>query len=156
MAKYPLEALARLREQEVEQALRDLDDAVRARAAAQGKRVAAEGRCEDHTRAAARHVRDEDAALDRGDLRSRDLEQAAAWASKVAGERCALDQEVETLRAAEAAAIDDEARARARLAEKKGSAELLALHRDRWTAAERAAAERKEEDLSLDSWRGVR
>jgi hypothetical protein len=154
--EYPLEALARVRECEAEQALRDLDDAVRARAAATERRLAAERRRAEHVRDAARRGRAEDAALDRGDLRSRDLQQGAAWASKVADERRVLEHEVETLRAEEATAIDDESRARAHLVETNASSELLVAHRERWTSAQRAAAERKEEDLSLDSWRGAR
>jgi hypothetical protein len=153
---YPLEALARVRECEAEQALRDLDDAVRARAAAAERRLAAERRRDEHARDAARRGRAEDAALDRGDLRSRDLQQGAAWSSRVADERGVLEHEVETLRAEEATAIDQEAHARAGLLEKNASSELLAAHREHWTSAQRAAAERKEEDLSLDSWRGLR
>jgi hypothetical protein len=156
MAKYPLEALARVRERKVEQALRDLDDAVQARVAAEARRVAAERRRDEHVRDATRRAQGEDAALDRGELRSFDLEQRAAWASMVAQERRVLEEVVETLRAEEATAIEGEARAGARLVETNADAEVLATHRERWTSAQRAGAERKEEDLSLDSWRGAR
>jgi hypothetical protein len=156
MAKYPLEALARVREWEAEQAARALDEAGRARAAAAAGRRLAEQRRDEHARAAALLVRGEDAALARGELRGRDLDRASMWASAVAEERRGLDRDVETARVAEAAAIADEERARARGVATNAGAELLAGHRDRWTSAQRTAVERKEEDLSLDAWRGLR
>ncbi len=153
MPKYPLEDLARVREEQAAQGARELAEAQRARGASEEARRQAESRLAGHRRGKVAMMDRERRSLEGGELRGADLAQGAAWRSAADEEGRRLEQEVERARAAEAQAALAEDRARARAADGRARAEVLVTHRERWAASERAATERRDEDASLEAWR---
>jgi hypothetical protein len=148
MAKYPLEPLARVRANEVDEAARALAAAIAARAAAEA-RVAesreAEARFSDM---AADVARRESLALASGVLRVADLAQGAAFRTGASREREALLAAVDAALRSLAEARAGEDRARARLADRKAQADAVERDRAKFVAGERRALEAKEEEAA--------
>lgn len=151
--KYPLECVARARDEKVERAAHDLAAAVGARQAADGVQVAAEARRDRYEATAARVRREELDALARGELRAGDLQRAQQWAAGIAAEGHRLRAEAERAhRDASRAGVVEE-RARALLAARKADAEVVARNRGLWQRARQAKVEAREEEASLEAWR---
>ena len=151
--KYPLEPLARVRAQKVESAARDLGAAVRSREAAERRRVAAE-RERECAEQEARTVRDaERCAMERGELRVRDLVRADAWEARGQADRAALDRQVNQARAREGDAAETEQKARTALRERRVEEDVVGRDRVIWTERERKKADAKEEEAGAEAWR---
>jgi hypothetical protein len=151
--RYPLEPLAKLREDQVDAAVRGLARAVDGRGAAERARQTAEQRQEAHTAAASR-VRDaEGEALARGELHAADLAHAAAWEARVASERAAIAGVVGRARAAELQARAAEQTAQGEVATRKAGAEVVAADQTRWREALRKKGEAKEEEAAEEAFR---
>jgi hypothetical protein len=153
MPKYPLEPLAEMRQQKVEEATAALAGAVRKREAAARALRGAEVRRETAARAASRVRTAELEALTRGELRARDLARAHVWAARTAAEGEALAGVVRRAEAAEVAARDHERDAQGGLATRRAEALLALGHRDRWNEQHRRAVEAREEEASSEAWR---
>jgi dTMP kinase len=151
--RYPLESLARVREEQVDAASRELAAAARRAEAAASARLAAQRSLDEDARVAA-GVRDgERAALAQGGLRAADLARAGEWSRAVEigreQQRRALEQAAE----ADVRARQDEEAARARVAARQAEAEVVARHRGRWEEERRAEAEACEEEAAAEAWR---
>jgi hypothetical protein len=153
MPKYPLEPLAEMRRQKVEEATAALAGAVRKREAAARALRGAEVRRETAARVASRVRTAELEALTRGDLRALDLARAHAWAARTAAEGEALAGVVRRAEAAEAVARDHERDAQGGLATRRAEALLVEGHRDRWNEQHRRGVEAREEEASSEAWR---
>jgi hypothetical protein len=151
--KYPLESLARLRDDEVERAGRGLASAAATRDAAQRKRqLAEEGR--DRHEAGVSSVRaSELGALGRGDLRVADLVQAESWGVAIAAERRRLAAEARQSEAEEKSALEGVRKAQAQVVSTRADAELIVRHRARWADAQKKAHEAADEEASFEAWR---
>lgn len=154
--KYPLDPLAKLREQHVDAAMRELAEAVREREAAERKARAAE---EEQERAAARalEMREaERAKLERGELKVADLMRADAWGVAVAEEKRRLEAHVERATVAESEARAGEAEQRTVVAARKADAEVIEKDRAKWTEQARKDALLREEEEAGEAWRPKR
>jgi hypothetical protein len=151
--RYPLEPLAKLREEQVDAAVRGLAAAVEGRNVAERARRTVEHRQDAHT-AAASHVRvAEGEALERGELRAADLARAGAWETRVASEREAIASDVERAHLAETRARDAEHTAQGDVAARKAGAEVVAADQTRWREALRKKGEAKEEEAAEEAFR---
>jgi hypothetical protein len=154
--KYPLEPLSRLRQARLEGASRELAAAVRARSSAEQARADAQRACERHRQASDDVKSAERAALGRGDLSAADLARAEAWAARVEVEADALSSRVEQARRVESQARESEERARAGTGARAAEARVVSEHEERWREAQRAKAERVDEEASVEAWRSKR
>jgi hypothetical protein len=151
--KYPLEPLARLKEDRTEQKTRELGKALSSREAAQKKREGAEAEREA-ARASASRVRNEErAALASGALSARDLMQANAWESRVATEDAERTRDVDRALAAEGKTKAAETRVRADLARAQAESEVIRRHHERWRAEANKAEEAREEESLVEAFR---
>jgi hypothetical protein len=138
--RYPLEPLVKLREDQVDAAVRGLASAVAKRDAAEQERLAAEARRAAH-QATATGVRvAEGAALARGELSAADLARANAWEVRITSEHQALVSELERVAAAEARAREAEDNARGEVAQREAGAQVVATDQARWHEALRKKA----------------
>jgi hypothetical protein len=151
--RYPLEPLARLREEQVDAAVRGLATAVAGRSAAEDARRTAEHRRDAHAEAAARVREAERVALRRGELRAGDLARAGAWEVRVASEHEAMASEVGRALGVEAQACDTERKAQGETASRKADAEAVATDRTRWHDALRKKGEAREEEAAEEAFR---
>jgi hypothetical protein len=154
--RYPLEPVAGLRENKVDQAVRGLAAAIAERDQAERGRRAAEQSRLSHDGAADR-VRDAEAgALERGELRVSDLARADAWELRVSAERDALTAEVDRARTAEGRARAGEEAARGKVASRRADAQVIEKDRARWADAQRRQVEAKDEEAASEAWRPKR
>jgi YscO-like protein len=151
--KYPLDPLAKLREQHVDAATRELAAAVRARETAEQRTRLAE-REKATAEEKARAVRQaERAKLDGGELTAADLQRADAWGVAVAEENKRLEERVARAAATESAARTGEAEQRATVATRKADAEVVEKDRAKWTEQARKEALGREEEEAEEAWR---
>jgi hypothetical protein len=151
--KYPLEPLARLRAQKVDEAARVLAGAVTTRETAERVRLGAEQRRASQEEEA-KGVRDVEAEeLLRGDLRVADLARAGAWEVRVASEQEKLALALTRAREEEGKAREGEKEARESVAAKRADAEVVEKDAARWREGVRKRAETKEEDAASEAWR---
>jgi hypothetical protein len=156
MAKYPLEPLARLRDDKAGQAARALAGSVRAReGAARGVR-AAEVRRDAHVAAVSAVHTGELEALAKGELCARDLARSDAWGVRVGAEKAALAGVVERARATETKARADEAAAQHLLTSRQADAKVVDGHRRHWEGEVARRLEAREEEASFEAWRPKR
>jgi hypothetical protein len=154
--RYPLQPLAKVRQQKVDLATKDLGAAVTTKEASVRARRQADLRREHHAREAAL-VRDaEREALERGELRAGDLARQDAWALRVATEADALMASTERAQAAEVRARETEREAQAAVVSRTTEARIVETHRSRWDEARRRSEERKEEEAASEGWRPKR
>jgi hypothetical protein len=154
--KYPLDPLAKLREQHVDAATRELADAVRAREAAERRARAAKEE-QEQAEARARAVQAaEQAKLERGELKVADLMRADAWGVAVAEEKRRLDADVERATTAASEARAGEAERRTVVAARKADAEVIEKDRAKWTEQARKDALVREEEEAGEAWRPKR
>jgi hypothetical protein len=151
--KYPLQSLADVRGRQVDQATRELAQAVDDRGAAERKRLASEQRSDAHAAVAERVRGAEGEALARGELTAADLVRADAWEVRASIEREALLSEVDRKAAGEARAREVEDRARGQLAHHQAEAQVVSNDRGRWREALRKQVEDKEEEAAVEAWR---
>jgi hypothetical protein len=151
--RYPLEPLADLRDDAVDEAVRGLAAAVAAREGAELARRASEQRRDDHDSAAARVRVAEQGALGRGELRVSDLLAARAWEERVAAERAALESGVDRAKGAEAAAREAERGAQREVTEREAEAKVLEKDRERWQEAARKRADARDEEEAAEAYR---
>ena len=151
--KYPLEPLARLRAQKVDEAARVLAGAVTRRETAERVRLGAEQRRASQEEEA-KGVRDVEAEeLLRGHLRVADLARAGAWEVRVASDREKLALALTRAREEEGKAHEGEKEARESVAAKRADAEVVEKDAARWREGVRKRAETKEEDAASEAWR---
>jgi hypothetical protein len=153
MKKYPLEPLARLKEERAEQKTRELGKALSSRETAQKKREGAEAKREAARTSASRVRNEERAALANGALSVRDLMQANAWESRVATEDLERTREVDRALAAEGEAKAAETRVRGDLAQAQAESEVIRRHHERWSAAVKKDDEGREEEALAEAFR---
>lgn len=151
--KYPLDPLATVREQHVDEATRALAAAVRAREAAE--RAAQAARAEEERAAAqAQAVRDaERGKLEQGQLTAADLQRADAWGFAVAEEKRRLQEHAARAAQAETEARAGETRGRAEVSTRKADAEVVEKDRAKWTEQVRKDALGREEEEAAEAWR---
>jgi colicin import membrane protein len=154
--KYPLDALAKLREEEVSRATRSLAERVHLREEAERQRRTAEDdirRAEEKARAV-RAV--EQAKLERGELSVADLARAEAWAIAVDAEKERLEARVVQAKAHLSEARGAESRAQAELSARTSEADVVEKDRAKWQDAIDRAAEARQEEEAADGWRPKR
>ena len=151
--KYPLDPLAKLREQHVDDATRELAAAVRTREAAE-QRTRAAATEKERAEERARAVREaERTKLEQGELKVADLQRADAWAIAAAEEKRRLEEHVERAREAETHARTGEGQRRAEVATTKADADVVNKDRAKWTERERKDALVREEEEAGEAWR---
>jgi hypothetical protein len=151
--RYPLEPLAKLREDQADAAVRGLAVAVAGRAAAERDRRTVEQRRDAYEAAAAR-VRDaEGEALARGELRVGDLARAGAWETRVASEGAMMASTVERALGSETRAREAEQAAQGEVATRKAGAEVVGVDRARWHDALRKKTDAREEEAAEEAFR---
>jgi hypothetical protein len=155
-SKYPLEAVVRLREQQVDLAAGELGRSTRALEGAQRTRAAAERAVEKHRESAAGLRGAEHEALARGELRAIDLATGEAWGLRVASEERTLIGLSDAARDKENQAEVSDREAKARLATRKVDADGVHKHRARFDEAQRKSAEVRDEEASFEAWRPKR
>jgi hypothetical protein len=151
--RYPLEPLAKLREDQVDTAVGGLAAALARRGAAERERRAAEQRQDAHEEAAAQVREAEHDALARGELHAADLARAGAWEARVASEREALAANVGRALGGEAQARAAERTSQEEVAARQAAAEVVAADRARWDEALRKKAETKEDEAAEEAFR---
>jgi len=151
--KYPLDPLAKLREQHVDEATRELAEAVRAREAAEQRtRLAERERATAEERA--RFVREaERAKLEGGELKVADLQRADAWSVAVDEEQKQLAERVARASSVESDARTGEAQQRATVATRKADAQVVEKDRAKWTEKAQKDAQAREEEEAQEAWR---
>ena len=151
--KYPLDPLAKLREQHVDEATRELAEAVRAREAAEQRTRLAE-REKATAEERARLVREaERAKLEGGELKVADLQRADAWSVAVDEEQKQLAERVARASAVESDARTGEAQQRATVATRKADAQVVEKDRAKWTEKVHKDAQAREEEEAQEAWR---
>jgi YscO-like protein len=151
--KYPLDPLAKLREQHVDEASRELAAAARARETAEQRTRLAE-REKDAAEESARAVREaERAKLEGGELTVADLQRADAWGVAVAEETKRLEERVARAITAESEARTGEAQHRTTVATRKADAGVVEKDRAKWTEQARKDALGREEEEAEEAWR---
>ncbi len=151
--KYPLDPLAKLREQHVDEATRELAEAVRAREAAEQRTRLAE-RDKATAEERARLVREaERAKLEGGELKVADLQRADAWGVAVEEEQKQLAERVARASAVESEARTGEAQQRATVATRKADAQVVEKDRAKWTEKVHKDAQAREEEEAQEAWR---
>jgi colicin import membrane protein len=154
--KYPLEPARRVRESRADDAKKDLASAIDARERAEQRRRAAEAEREQ-ARGQARAVREKElAALARGELSAADLMRGDAWEARVREEEARRAREVAQAATKEAEAQGTEDKARGDLATRRADVEVVEKDRERWTAREKQAEEKREEEGAAEAWRPKR
>ena len=150
---YPLEPLARVREEKVDAGTRRLAKAVSEREAADARRASAEqerlaprGEGERDRRGGARGARG-------GSLRAADLAQGQAWEARVAAEQQALADVEQRAAGAAGDAAEVERGARQELAAREAEANVVERDRARWAGQERQREERAEEEAAAEAFR---
>lgn len=154
--RYPLETLAEHRDRRVDDAVRGLAQAIRARETAEDARRRAENEREGHDARVCRTVAEEQTALERGELAASDLAHAHAWRVREDAERAALAEQVERAGRAEDQARTGEQGARDAVVVRRAEAEVVIQDRERWTAAARKRADAKEEEDAAEAFRPKR
>jgi hypothetical protein len=155
-SKYPLEALTRVRDQQVDLAAGELGRSTRALEGAQRTRAAAERALEKHRESAAGLRGAEHEALARGELRAIDLAVGEAWGLRVAAEERMLLGHTDAARDKETQAEVSDREAKARLATRKVDADGVHKHRARFDQAQRKGAEVRDEEACFEAWRHKR
>jgi len=151
--RYPLEPLAKLREDQAGAAVRGLAAAVAGRDAAERARRLAEQRREAHESASTRVRETEQEALARGELRVGDLARAGAWETRVASEGETMASAVERARSTETRARAVEQSAQGDVATRKAAVEVVGADRARWQDAHRKKADAREEEAAEEAFR---
>ena len=154
--KYPLEAVSRLRDQQVDLAAGELGRSTRALEGAQRTRAAAERALEGHRESAAGLRGAEREALARGELRAIDLAAGEAWGLGLATEERVLVGNADTARDKETQAEVRDREAKVQLATRKVDADGVDKHRARFDQAQRKDAEARDEEASSEAWRPKR
>jgi hypothetical protein len=149
--KYPLEPLAKLRDQRVDEATRDLAGAVGARTAAEGARKRAQERVRAHEDEARRVREAETAALERGELTAGDLARLQDWERGTGAERDAMERDVAARQGAEDRSREAERQAKEQLAARMSDARVVERDRVRWEEGVRKRLEAKEEEAVEDA-----
>jgi hypothetical protein len=154
--KYPLAALASLREREVERASTDLAGKAQKKRAAEAARADAEARRDNHERRS-RAVRDaERGALESGQSSAGDLAREHAWATRAAAEARTLLSRVEAAATEVQRAGEAHRGAQSRLATRNAEAKVVLEHRARWDEACAEKVEAAEEEAAFEAWRPKR
>jgi hypothetical protein len=151
--RYPLEPLAKLREDQADAAVRGLAVAVAGRDTAERERRATEQRRDAHEAAAALVREAEGEALARGELCVGDLARAGAWETRVASEGQTMASAVERAQGAETHAREVEQSAQGEVATRKAGAEVVGADRARWHDALRKKADAREEEAGEEAFR---
>jgi hypothetical protein len=154
--KYPLEALARLREQKAEDEARKLAEATRDAQAAERAREVAERRRRENEETLAQVRAAEREALARGELSAADLARAAAWASRAEGEGRFLASSLQGALAREQEARRGERAAKEQTELARANARVLAEDRARFGEGQQKQAEARDEEASFEAWRPKR
>jgi hypothetical protein len=144
--KYPLEPLARLKENRAESKTRELAKAVSTREAAQKKREGAEADREASRAGARRILFEEQGLLAEGSLHVADLVRASTWEARVRAEDAEKTRTVDGSLAAEEKARAAEAEVKAVVARARAESEVVQRHRERWSAAMKKEEESREEE----------
>jgi hypothetical protein len=152
-SKYPLEALAALRDSKADKALGRLAAAIDARVSAERALDDCKRRRAAHDDAVALLTSEERHALARGELGAADLARGDAWKMRVFAEREALEAEQGRAVARRQAALDAESAARDAAMACQSDARLVHEDRERWTERVRALAEAAEDEAHLEAWR---
>jgi hypothetical protein len=153
MSRYPLTALSRLRDQQVEDAAASCQ--VRQAQAEQAKSslLRAELASRAHSDAAARVSQGEAERLALGELRAGDLVRHGAWAHVAALTTAALTKTETSGRMELHRAEDALNAARLDLAARKREVDVVAKHAERWTSAVAKRSEESEAAEVEDRWR---
>jgi hypothetical protein len=150
---YPLDLLARIREDRAEAKTRELGGAVRDHAIALARREGAEAD-RDAARDRASRVRDEErAALERGALCVRDLVQGSLWESRTKADDAERKRAVDEAVASELAARASEAEIRAEAARARGESKVVQRHGERWRAEVKKEEESREDEGLAEAYR---
>ena len=151
--KYPLEPLAKLRDERVEAGTHELARAIGDREAAERAHRAAEA-AKARAEAEAQRARDEEAErLARGEATAADLARQGAWEIAARAEAGANQQRVERAALATQRAHETEEQARAQLASRKADADAVHQDHARWKAREEKRVLSREEELAEEAWR---
>jgi hypothetical protein len=154
--KYPLQPLAKRREEQVTAAMKGLATAVADRAKAEeGRRRADQARA-GHESMAERVRNAEQRSLEEGGLRAADLARVHAWEVRVDEERRVIEAQAQRARGLESAAGDRERAAQGEVAARRADADAVAKDRVRWEGNERKVAEKKEEEEMAEAFRRER
>ncbi len=154
--KYPLEALARVRDGAASRAEKELARETALRAERDESLRAVEAERARHAGGVAEVVAHEVVELEKGRLRVRDLSDLAAFEARADAEAAALDAKAEECRVRVAEA---EAAVQARLsqlAKAKAEAKVVAEHEAKWQRSADKKAEEKLEAEAEDAHRGRR
>jgi hypothetical protein len=151
--RYPLDPLARLREKGVDDATKLLADAIRAREAAQRLEAAALARHDAAEENARVVIEGEEAALDRGELRTADLAMGAAWRARDERERAVLERRLARAVEGTEAASTVEQGAKGAVLNAHAQAEVVARDRTKWEGAERKRSGAAEEEAAAETFR---
>jgi hypothetical protein len=154
--KYPLQPLAKRREEQVKEAMQGLAAAVGDRAKAEEVRRRADQARAGHESMAERVRAAEHRSLEEGGLRADDLAGVHAWESRVDEERKAIEAQAQRARSLETAACDRERAAQGHVAARRADADAVAKDRVRWEDGERKVAEKKEEEETAEAFRRER
>jgi hypothetical protein len=152
--KYPLDPLRRVREQAVDQKVRELSDSLRHVESAQSEVERTERRQRELESAVEATTAAERRRLWQGELTAADLARQAAWGVAKAIDRAEHARAVEHAHAHKAAAEVETTRRQGELAQAKASAELVAKHHQRWQrseATQRMARDDEDAELSHQS-----
>jgi hypothetical protein len=160
--KYPLDALRRVREENVDHKVRALSDSLRHVESARDEAELSERSKRDLESALAATAAKEEQRLAHGELTSADLARGAAWTLGSEMQRVEKAREVEQARARQTAAEERATERQRALFDAQASAEVVAKHHEGWLRARAAeSVSRDEEDaeqahLSLFGRRGGR
>lgn len=151
--KYPLDPLLRLRENQVDQAQKELAGAVKERESAAARRERAERELAAE-RERQKSVRDaERAALEQGALTAADLARAGAWELAARAEEDALAKDAVKKAGEEGDAIVREAEERANVARREADARVIDEDKTRFEERLRKQREAKEQEAAEEAWR---
>lgn len=153
LPKYPLQALAALRDSKAEMALGRLAAAIGARVTAERALAECERRRAAHDEAVARRTGEERHRLARGELGAADLARGDAWKIRVLAEQEALDAERGRAVARRQSALDAESKARDAAMACQSDVRMVRENRERWFARVRALAEAAEDEANSEAWR---
>jgi hypothetical protein len=154
--KYPLEPLARLKKDRVDEKARILAAAIAERETRENDRRRKEADREA-ARASADAVRiAERNALEQGNLRVQDLARANLWETRVKDEDAQRRREIGEAGSAVERARAGESSAKSEVASARAESESVERHRSRWRSVVKGAEEAREEEDMADAVRPKR
>jgi len=151
--KYPLEPVLEDRKRKVDDQAAELAGAIREREAAEVKKARAEA-LQREAEAEQERVRAREAeALLRGELRVADLARAEAWEVSAKAEITTLEKSAHAASEHANAAHEEEALARATLAQKKADQDVVEKDKGRFVARAAQRVQAAEEEAAEEAWR---